>query len=235
MFQRPHHQAIEAVLRALDAGLLREHACLFGGGTAIVLRSGEFRESLDVDFLISGLDEYRALRRYVGNGGGVGALLKSPADGLVQPVRDTRADQYGIRTRLGLAGLEIKFEIVFEARIDLDPAKRSGWICGVPTLTPADMVATKLLANVDRWADAGVFARDVIDLALMQPTPAERAGGLAKAQGAYGDAVLKALLRAVERLETNPDWMRRCIEALQINLPPAALWQHLRQLKRWES
>jgi hypothetical protein len=47
MFTRLHHQAIAQVLHALDGDLLREHACLFGGGTAIAMRFGEFRESVD--------------------------------------------------------------------------------------------------------------------------------------------------------------------------------------------
>ncbi|MBM3349738.1 MAG: nucleotidyl transferase AbiEii/AbiGii toxin family protein, partial [Betaproteobacteria bacterium] len=29
------------------------HQCFFGGGTAITLRHGEYRESVDIDFLIS--------------------------------------------------------------------------------------------------------------------------------------------------------------------------------------
>ena len=45
MFARPDHQRIHEVLLALDATLLREHRCYFGGGTAIVLQRGEYRES----------------------------------------------------------------------------------------------------------------------------------------------------------------------------------------------
>ena len=50
MFERPHHQRIAQVLCALNAPLLRESNCLFGGGTAIALRFGEYRESVDIDF-----------------------------------------------------------------------------------------------------------------------------------------------------------------------------------------
>jgi len=41
------------VLQALDADALASHACLFGGGTAMALRYGEYRESFDIDFLVS--------------------------------------------------------------------------------------------------------------------------------------------------------------------------------------
>jgi len=33
MFERPHHQRIAHVLAALDGATLRQHGCLFGGGT----------------------------------------------------------------------------------------------------------------------------------------------------------------------------------------------------------
>ena len=42
-------------------------------------------------------------------------------------------------------------------------------MCGVPSLTPLDLAASKLLANADRWLDDGVFSRDLIDLAMMAP------------------------------------------------------------------
>ena len=44
MFTRPHHQRIAKVLESLDADLLKQHNCLFAGGTAIALGYGEYRE-----------------------------------------------------------------------------------------------------------------------------------------------------------------------------------------------
>ena len=63
MFERPHHRHIAQVLESLDSALLREHQCWFGGGTAIALRRGEFRESVDIDFLVSDQPAYQALRQ----------------------------------------------------------------------------------------------------------------------------------------------------------------------------
>ena len=63
MFDRPHQRRIATVLEALDADGLSASACLFGGGTAISLRHGEYRESLDIDFLVSSIDGYRQLRQ----------------------------------------------------------------------------------------------------------------------------------------------------------------------------
>lgn len=50
MFERPHHQRLAQVLLALDGPLLRENRCLFGGGTAMALRYGGYRESVDLRF-----------------------------------------------------------------------------------------------------------------------------------------------------------------------------------------
>lgn len=56
MFEREHHQRIAKDLQALDGELLRSLGCLFGGGTCIALRYGEYRESVDIDFLVSAPD-----------------------------------------------------------------------------------------------------------------------------------------------------------------------------------
>ena len=44
MFISQHNQQIAKVLELLDADLLKQHNCLFAGGTAIALRYGEYRE-----------------------------------------------------------------------------------------------------------------------------------------------------------------------------------------------
>jgi hypothetical protein len=53
MFERPRHQKIAKLLRSMDADLLTHAKCYFGGGTAIALKLGEYRESVDVNFLRS--------------------------------------------------------------------------------------------------------------------------------------------------------------------------------------
>src|SRR6266550_7927465 len=65
LFEREHHRQVGNVLESLAADLLVENDCLFGGGTAIVLRHGEYHESVDIDFLVSSLTGYRALRQLV--------------------------------------------------------------------------------------------------------------------------------------------------------------------------
>jgi hypothetical protein len=73
MFKRPHHQRIATVLQSLNSQLLLENHCYFGGGTAITLCYGEFRESVDMDFLVSDLGCYRNLRQlFTGPEGRIG-------------------------------------------------------------------------------------------------------------------------------------------------------------------
>ena len=145
MFDRPHHNAIARVLKALDAKLLLRAEAGFGGGTAIVLQLGEYRESVDIDFLCASQDGYRLLRE--ATFGGSLDLILAPGSGVVQ-LREVRADQYGIRTQIEADGTRIKFENVREGRIELSGAEDAR--LGIPLLSPSDMYCEKLLANADR-------------------------------------------------------------------------------------
>lgn len=157
MFERPHHRRIASVLESLDADFLATSRCYFGGGTAITLRHGEFRESVDID-------------------GDTGR-----------------------------------------------PA----------TLTDLDLAASKLLANSDRWADSSVFSRDVIDLAMMRPTPDLLARAVTKAESAYGQAIRSDLDKAIDYLRDNPHRLGDCMRALQMDdTPRAVLWDRIKKLRR---
>jgi len=149
MFERPHHQRIARVLAALNGSLLRHNHCLFGGGTAIALRYGEYRESVDIDFLM-----------------------------------------------------------------------------------PLDMATTKLLANSDRGLDDGVFNRDLIDLAMMNPPLALLRRAVAKAEQAYGKSIRQDLDKAINRMHDRHGWLERCMQVMAMTVPKAQLWQRIRALKR---
>lgn len=228
MFERPHHRRIATVLEALNATLLLQKRCLFGGGTAVALRFGEYRESVDVDFLVSDVAGYRDLRQLLTGPQGFAAITRP---GLaLQTVRDMRADQYGLRTLLLIDQLEVKFEIVLEARIALNPPGNDDLVCGVAALSPLDMVASKLLANSDRWADDSVFSRDLIDLAMMQPKGKLLKQAREKAQVAYGESIDADLAKAIAHLLGREGRLERCMTAMQINVPKALLWQRIKAL-----
>lgn len=229
MFERPHHRRIATVLQALDADALLANACLFGGGTAMALRFGEYRESVDIDFLVSRVDGYRQLRQQLMGPDGLRAITR-PGE-VLNPSREIRADQYGVRTLLQVDGADIKLEIVLEARIELEAPGPDDRLCGVATLTPLDMVTSKLLANSDRWRDDAVLSRDLIDLAMMAPPKKLLQRAIDKARAAYGDNVVADLAKAIENLRERPHRLDHCMKAMAMTtVSKAALWSRIRAL-----
>lgn len=231
MFRLEHHRRIASLLEQLNPELLRQHHCLFGGGTAIALRYGEFRQSVDLDLLVSNLQGYRELRQMVRRDNSLRSLYKDPA----QPFKESQeplTDQYGIRAGVIVTGVAIKLEIVLEGRISLDMPSKEEAVCGIASLTLNDLICSKLLANSDRWNDDGAFNRDLIDLAHLPLNKAVWGKGLAKAELAYGEAVRADLSKALERLLQREGWLERCRQALAIEAPRAALWQRLFNLER---
>lgn len=231
MFERAHHQRIAEVLNGLDGALLKHNRCLFGGGTAIALLHGEYRESVDIDFLVSDLPSYRNLRQLLTAEGGVATILRQGRPAFKQ-IREVRADQYGIRTTLSVADQPIKLEIVLEGRIELEISTVKDVICGIATLTPMDMATSKLLANSDRWGDDGAFNRDLIDLAMMKPKQALLQQAIRKAEEPYGQSIRNDLGRAIQRLQERQGWLDRCMQSMAMTLPKALVWQHVRALRR---
>lgn len=230
-FERLHHQFIAQILYALDGSMLRKANCYFGGGTVISLRYGEYRESVDIDFLVSDVHSYRGLRQTLTSPVGIRAIMRDTAAPLNQ-IREIRADQYGIRTMLMIAEQPIKFEIVLEGRFELEKPCADDEVCGVATLTPLDMLTSKLLANSDRWNDDGVFNRDIIDLAMMTPSLSMLRKALVQAEQAYGKSICQDLDKAISRLQMHKDWMDRCMTAMSMNIPKAVLWKRVRALRR---
>ena len=229
MFKREHHQKIYEVLQRLDAQVLKDHSCYFGGGTAIALMNDEYRESVDIDFLVSDLIAYRALRQLLTGPEGISAITKSGRELVL--ARDIRTDQYGIRAMLRVGGINIKFEIISEGRIAFDAPKDKDCVGDIVTLSRVDLVASKLLANTDRWSDDSVFSRDVIDLAMMKVNKSELHQAAEKAKVAYGNSVLISLEKAIDRLFTKEGLLDSCITAMKISAPRAVLWQNLEKLK----
>jgi Nucleotidyl transferase AbiEii toxin, Type IV TA system len=206
------------VLESLNVERLLKHHCLFGGGTAIVLTHGEYRESVDVDFIVSSVEGYRELRGLV-NAEGITALMARPL-----PLRrEVKIDQYGIRCALEIDGTPIKFEIVYEGRVPLSDPLPEQRVNGVWTLALEDQVATKLMANSDRWADKSVWSRDIIDLAMLTNGQPADSAGVAKAVRAYGDSVLADIDKARARLLQEDNYMATCMARMQMTMPETEL------------
>jgi hypothetical protein len=231
LFERPHHRDVALVLQSLDPQALSQRRCYFGGGTAMALRYGEYRESIDIDFLVSELAGYRELRQALGSVHGLQPIVR---EGLqLELAREVRADQYGIRTHVRSGTSTIKFEIVLEGRIALATPSKADSICGIHTLTPIDLAAEKLLANADRWPDDAVYSRDLIDLAMMQADRPLLEAACVKAEAAYGESIRRALAQAVDALQSRPGRLEECMKAMRIaTVTKAQLWQAIRRVGR---
>lgn len=209
-FVRPEHQIIAGLLAGIDGRFLLESRCWFAGGTAIVLKLGEYRRSLDIDFLCADIGGYRRMRELLS---GTNATALFP-DG-VSFVREPRADAYGIRLFLDYQGLAVKFEIVREGRIDLDGAMDED--LRVPLLGVRDLFAEKLLANADRCMDRSVAYRDAVDLGrLIEAHGNISDDALAKALAAYGGDIERKAVWVVNHL-ASPEERRYCAAALQMD------------------
>lgn len=226
-FRRPLHVRIAGILARMDAAFLERCGCYFGGGTQISLGYGEFRESSDIDFVVSSREGIRAIRETVSSSS-LGKLFKAP----IILAREVLTDRDAVRTFLleEKTAKPVKFEIVYEGRIDLAGALNT--VLPVPTLTPACAVAEKLLANADRGLDRSTYSRDAIDLAHLALALDEEtfAKGYVIAVGAYGDSVPSQLNAALKRLELDAGYRNECISALAVE-DPRRLRQGLTRLR----
>jgi hypothetical protein len=232
-FMREHHQKIAHVLNSLNHEKLSNAHCYFGGGTAIALKYGEYRESVDIDFMVSDIHGYRQLRSDATDPGGLANIFSTLSQ--IDTSQEVRADQYGIRSAVKVMGSSIRFEIVLEGRITFDQPGDADKIHGVQCLNVADLIASKLLANSDRWGDASVFSRDLIDLVMMKFTTTEWQSGFAKSTRAYGESIHRDLIKACDAFLNKPIHVQGCLSRLKMNLPPTVLVDKVRDLKSFLS
>ena len=84
----------------------------------------------------------------------------------------------------------------------------------MPCLSEVDRVCEKLLANADRWNDAAIKSRDLIDLAIMRIQHKIPERSIQKAEAAY--PVISPLQSAVKKFRESEVYRDKCFNALQI-------------------
>lgn len=99
-------------------------------------------------------------------------------------------------------------------------------------MSESDQIATKLLANSDRWNDSGVFSRDIIDLAMIVPSKKSFRLASEKAESAYGEAITVDLRKAIDHVLKTEGWLDRCIATMDIIVPQALLWKNTSRLEK---
>lgn len=210
MYRREHYQKINHILEMLDADLLKKSKCYFGGGTAISLMLNEYRESVDIDFLCADQEGYKALREKIFDCGLKGLFTKD-----IEVGREIKSDQYGIRARILVDNVPIKFEIVKESRIELAGQEYPG--IPVVCLTKNDLFSEKLLANDDRCLDKHSHSRDIIDLMMMQSVWGDMpSSSIEKSIGAYGKSVMVKYEIAKNLIKTNPQYLEECLTLMKV-------------------
>lgn len=130
-----------------------------------------------------------------------------------------------------MANIYIKFEIVFESRIDLSTPQPNSLLSGTPTLSRLDLAATKLLANSDRWMDDATFGRDILDLAFLDLKAKEFDTALETTSDAMGQIVLDELTASLSDMLKRPGRLDRCIHALSFTPTKAVATQKLNHLR----
>lgn len=226
-FNRDHHNRIAKALAALNPDIFDQCSCLFGGGTAIALTHGEYRESVDIDFLVSDLGGFRQIRELLTTPEGLRPVLVPGA--ALELARPIRSSSYKLEALLRVDGVPIKFEVVLEGHIKLDaPVART---CGLSTLTDVDMLATKLMANSDRLFADETNNRDLIDMAMMRPSKDLMAQASAKVRETiYKNSFEPNLLKAIERVQTRAGWLDECLQTMHIDMPKAAMLEAIKRL-----
>jgi hypothetical protein len=211
-FRRPHHRVIAQILKSLNAELLAQADCYFGGGTHLSMSFGEYRESRDLGFLCSSRAGFRLVRQEVDERS-LGRLVART----LPLARDVRADRDGVRTFFNVDDVKIKFEILLEARIDL--AGDLNPRLAVPALRIEHAIAEKLLANTDRGFNDSTLSRDLIDLAFVALHVDKQAlkTGRVLAEQAYGSAVVRGLQGCLDLFQNDRPRAKRCIDALAID------------------
>lgn len=212
---RPTHVRILKFLQTLNPDLLVEMECFFGGGTAISMLNSEFRLSVDVDFLCATGEGYALLRNTIFEHGFQALFKEGMAPKLL---REVKADQYGVRALVDLDGMPLKFEIIREARVDLEPRSRlESGLMPVATLSEVSLFTEKLLANADRGLDKSGLSKDMIDLIVMQhhwgQIPIESVRAAVKA---YGPSIGKSYAKTFVLLRDNAEYLNRCLNELSI-------------------
>ena len=77
----------------------------------------------------------------------------------------------------------------------------------------------------------GVHCRDAIDLAMRHLSKAGFSEAATKSKAAYGGAILKDLAKVIDRLGEASGPLERCMNAMDISVPRALIWQNIGKAK----
>jgi hypothetical protein len=67
---------------------------------------------------------------------------------------------------------------------------------------------------------------------MMQPSSTLLNQAIAKATGAYGASIVSDLRKCITRIQTTPNWLERCMQAMVIQLPNKILLERIAHIAR---
>ena len=151
-FKIARHNVIrEIILNHLDRRLIEDNDFYFGGGTLCSMKFGEYRESVDIDFLSCS------------RSGAVQLKLNSASltDLPLWQNREPKVDKDGVRMWCEYNGVCFKLEFIFESRIKFLRPER---FRDILSLDSVSLMACKFLANSDRGYTAFEAPKDITDI-----------------------------------------------------------------------
>lgn len=186
---RRHNDILELIQNHLNTELLEQNNFYFGGGTLCSMKYGEYRESVDVDFLSSDRNGVAALK-LIGE-----RIIDLPH------IRNPKIDKDGIRLWCEFKGEPFKIEMVYESRIALDTPE---YFYNILSLNSTDLMACKLLANSDRSYNMLSARKDLIDiLTIYRYEPKVLPPAWEKAYAAYSSWLVRCTQKSLTEQDFN--------------------------------
>lgn len=181
-FRIAGHRDIWKILTChLDHDLLKETDARFGGGTLVSMRHGEYRESVDVDFLLCKSRPFSAVKGQV----------RSITD--LKLAREPVVEKDAVRLWVEYEGRTVKIEFIHEQRFAFGSPDN---FCGINALNDMDLMACKLFAYSDRSIYAARPGKDISDiLAVFRKYPEVMFPACMTVYAAYGSWFAEALKR----------------------------------------
>ena len=204
-YRHPHHNVIAGILeRMRNKEFLIRHGVFFGGGTAISLLHGEYRLSLDIDFLVDAE-------------GAVAVRNKIYTEGFNSFFPDCvdtpNMDRYLIRGYVQ----DVKVEFLLGSLTPIS-GKPLEQFFDIPTLDITSFMAQKLMANAGRgMMDPSALCKDIIDLGILAKHDMDSfPQALADAEAACGTTIREGFTSVFMRL-LEPERRKHVFEELKMS------------------
>lgn len=167
--RHPQHVVLKNLLDSLDPRYFSGNGALFSGGASITFMTGEYRLVDNVDFVCPDKNGFRTMYNDLLSSG-MKNFAREGRNVLFANVKHPVVVWRGLGCRVFLdskrfgapCSYPVRMEILSENRIEFDKPMRNVFGFHVPSTE--DLIALKLLSNVERTGDDSWKHRDVFDI-----------------------------------------------------------------------